>query len=320
MSSAILFPSAGCGKRLLYAFGLCSACNGRCTSYRSRHHKAKAAEEGKPREEERSFSVADDDDTFLGMSRSVTDVEEQLRAWQQTHEKKTAVSCMEWRNLEANLLLLFPVVGVTLVTCFVFTLVPFIGRRHAAKEGLGLARRYAANLRRSRALVFASRFNPPLFSAFLTVWLLLCAANAVFQLMRLAADDPTWAERVLTTSDGFLTPAVLLYVAQYWGISSLLIHVLFTPRRYVIGSAVSVPPFLVSFYQTLRVTGEEVDAWPGTVVKATLAVSILTMVAFTVPWLHNEYRIAMQGIDAQTSLALGFRGQAEEKSKVKKRS
>ncbi|RNF06347.1 hypothetical protein TraAM80_04045 [Trypanosoma rangeli] len=254
------------------------------------------------------------------MSRGAPDVEQQLRAWQQTHDRKTAVSYMEWRNLEANLLLLVPAGGVTLATCLAFTLIPFIGRGRTAKQGPGLARRYAANLHSSRALLFASRFNPPLFSAFLTVWLLLCLATLVFQLMQLASDDPTWAERVSTTPDGLLNSTVFLYVLQYWGISSLLIHILFTSRHYMIGSVASLPPFLVSFYQAMRLTGNEEDAWAILAVKATLAISLLVTVAFTAPWLQNEYHIVMQGIDAQTSRALGFRRKVEENAERKKRS
>ncbi|KAF5226097.1 hypothetical protein ECC02_000658 [Trypanosoma cruzi] len=254
----------------------------------------------------------------MATSRTYTDVEQQLRAWQRKQEKKVVVSCMDWQNIESNLPLLIPIIGITLVTCFVFMLIPFIGRMKSGKQNPGLACRYSANLGSSRALLFASRFNAPLFSAFLTIWLLLCLANVVFYLMQVAANDPTWAERVLTTPDGFLEPMVLLYIVQYWGISSLLIHVIFTSHHYMVGCMASFLPFLVSFYQATRLQGDEVDDWPVIAIKVALLFSFFATVAFTVPWMQNEYRIAMREIDAHTSRALGLRRKTEKMPERKK--
>ncbi|KEG07184.1 hypothetical protein DQ04_10631030 [Trypanosoma grayi] len=254
------------------------------------------------------------------MGRSNLDVEAQLRAWQKTQAKEVPVSFMEWHNLESNLPIVLPLAAVTLVTCIIITLVPFIGRGKSAKSGAGIAHQYAAGLAGTRALIFASRFNPFAFSAFITVWLLLSATNTVFCLMQAASTAATPAATFSETLDGFLKPAVILFVIQYWAITSLLIHVLFTAHRYYIGSAASFPPFLVSFYQVASLKGNEVDRWPVTTVNAALVISVATAIAFTVPWIKNEYRIAMRDLNANAASTLGYRKKVVEKKGEKKRA
>ncbi|KAH9601145.1 hypothetical protein LSM04_003912 [Trypanosoma melophagium] len=253
------------------------------------------------------------------MGRSKIDVETQLRAWQKLHKKNVPVSIMNWENLELNIPIIVPLIIVTLVTCLAIMMVPLVGSSGSKKSELALPKRYATNLIRSRALLFASCFNPLFFSLFLTVWLLLCAINAVFQLMRVASRDPEGARNVAESSGAFFQPTVLLFILQYWGITCLLIHILFSAEYYVIGSVTSFLPFLVCFYQAMALRGDEVDQWPVLGINVGLLLSFVVTVAFTVPWLKNEYRIAVRDLNAHTTNVLGYRSKTEKMLEQKKR-
>ncbi|ORC88974.1 uncharacterized protein TM35_000141850 [Trypanosoma theileri] len=253
------------------------------------------------------------------MSRNKIDVETQFRAWQKEQKKNVPVSFMDWQNLELNMPVVVPLLIVTVITSLLIMMVPFVGRNGSKKSRFDLGRRFAKNLPKSRALLFASWFNPFVFSTFLAVWIVLCAINAVFQLMRVASTDPEGTKNVVQTTAAFFQPAVLLFILQYWGITCLLIHVVFSAEYYIIGSAMSFLPFLASFYQAMALSGDEVDHWPVLCINMGLLLSFGVTVAFTVPWLKNEYRIAMRDLNAHTTNVLGYHRKAEKVVEQKKR-